>query len=352
MGEPGMTGPLRFLVFGCGAIGTYIGGSLAASGQQVVFLERAGVAESIRQHGLHVKIKDKELRVANPVLVEDIRQALQTGSFHAAILAVKSFDTAALLESLQPVAAQMPPVICFQNGVENEGLIETALGAKAVIPGTVTTAIGRRGLGDVAVEKLRGVGIADVQVRVPGLLEALNTAGLQAQRFTDGPAMKWSKMLTNLQANASSAILNLTPAEILAHPQLFRLEMRMLREALAVMRAQRIRVVDLPGTPVRALAALIQAPAVISRPLLRKALGSGRGGKMPSFHIDLHLARGRSEVDFLNGAVVRFGQKFGVPTPLNHFYNQTLLALTDGRLRIDAYDHDPEAFLKAASNFQ
>lgn len=346
-----MTGPLRFLVFGCGAIGTYIGGSLAASGQQVVFLERAGVAESIRQQGLHVKVKDNELRVANPVLVEDIRQAMQTGSFDAAILAVKSFDTAALLESLQPVVAQMPPVICFQNGVENEGLIETVLGEKAVIPGTVTTAIGRRGLGDVVVEKLRGVGIADVRVRVPGLLDALNTAGLQAQRFTDGPAMKWSKMLTNLQANASSAILNLTPAEVFVHPQLFRFEMRMLREALAVMRAQRIPVVDLPGTPVRAFAALIQAPAVISQPLLRQALGSGRGGKMPSFHIDLHQARGRSEVDFLNGAVVRFGQKFDVPTPLNHFYNQTLLALTDGRLRIDAFDHDPEAFLKAASNF-
>ena len=66
--------------------------------------------------------------------------------------------------------------------------------------------------------------------------------------------MKWSKMLTNLPANATSAILDMTAAEVFAHPGLFRLEMRMLRETLAVMRASRIRVVDLPGVPVRALA--------------------------------------------------------------------------------------------------
>lgn len=348
MGNRGMNDALRFLVFGCGAIGTYIGGSLAASGQQVVFLERANVADSIRGNGLVVQVKDTELRVANPILVENIHQALELGRYDAAILAVKSFDTRGLIESLQPVAGQLPPVICFQNGVENESLIESILGEKSVIPGTVTTAIGRRGVGNVVVEKLRGVGVADVYHRVPGLLEVLNFAGLRAQAFSIGPAMKWSKMLTNLQANASSAILDLTPGEIFAHPQLFRLEMRMLREALSVMQAQGIPVVDLPGTPVRVLAALIKAPAVISQPLLRRALGSGRGKKMPSFHIDLHQGRGRSEVDYLNGAVVRFGLKNNVPTPVNRFYNETLLALSEGRLPIETFRHNPEAFLKAA----
>ncbi len=344
-----MSEPMRFLVFGCGAIGTYLGGSLAASGQQVVFLERAGVVESIRRQGLRVQVKDRELRVANPTLVEDIHQALDLGRYDAAILAVKSFDTLALLQSLQPVAGQLPAVICFQNGVENEGLIANVLGKEHVIAGTVTTAIGRRGLGDVVVEKLRGVGVADVLDRVPYLVEVLNQAGLQAQAYRDGPAMKWSKMLTNLQANASSAILDMTPAELFANARLFRLEMRMLREALAVMRAQGIAVVDLPRTPVRALAALIQAPAVLSGPLLRRALGSGRGGKMPSFHIDLHQGRGRSEVDYLNGAVVRFGVRAGVPTPVNRFYNETLLALSEGRLPLEAFAHQPDAFLKAAS---
>lgn len=343
-----MSAPLRFLVFGCGAIGTYLGGSLAASGQQVVFLERAEQAGTIRAGGLRVQVKERELRVANPILVEDIRQALEMGRFDAAILAVKSFDTLGLLQSLAPVADRLPPVICFQNGVENEALIAGHLGPERVIAGTVTTAIGRRGPGSVVVEKLRGVGVADPRGIVPGLLAALNQAGLQARAYSDGPAMKWSKLLTNLQANASSAILDLTPAEIFAHAGLFRLEMRMLREALDVMRVQGIRVVDLPRTPVRALAMLIQFPAFLSQPLLRRALGSGRGGKMPSFHIDLHQGRGRSEVDYLNGAVVRFGKKFGLVTPVNQFFNETLIALSEGRLPLETFARQPEAFLKAA----
>ncbi len=343
-----MTAPLRFLVFGCGAIGTYIGGSLAASRQQVVFLERPGVAQTIRAQGLRVQTKSTELRVANPTLVENIDQALELGAFDAAILAVKSFDTLGLMQSLQAVADRLPPLICFQNGVENEPLIASFLGEERVIYGTVTTAIGRRGLGDVVVEKLRGVGVANYQDRTPRLLNALNQAGLRAQAYTHGPSMKWSKMLTNLQANASSAILDMTPGEIFAHPGLFRLEMRMLREALRVMQTQAIGVVDLPRTPVRAFAALIQAPPALSQPLLRRALGAGRGGKMPSFHIDLHQGRGRSEVDYLNGAVVRFGRKLGIATPVNQFFNETLLALSEGRLALETYAHRPEEFLKAA----
>lgn len=345
-----MSSSMRFLVFGCGAIGTYLGGSLAATGHQVVFLERPGVAESVRQNGLRIQRKKDELRVANPELVTNIQDALERGRFDAAILAVKSFDTVALIDGLRPYAEAIPPVACFQNGVENEGLIASMLGEKAVIAGTVTTAIGRRGLGEVVVEKLRGVGVADTAGRVPGLVDALNRAGLRAKSYSNSAAMKWSKMITNLQANASSAVLDMTPGEIFTHPQLFRLEMRMLREALAVMRAQGIPVVDLPGTPVKALAVLIQTPAAISQPLLRRALGGGRGGKMPSFHIDLHQGRGRSEVDFLNGAVVRFGEKYGVATPVNRFYNDTLTALSEGRMPLDRYAHRPDAFIRDAVN--
>lgn len=48
---------------------------------------------------------------------------------------------------------------------------------------------------------------------------------------------------------------------------------------------------------------------------------------MPSLHIDLHGGRGKTEVDYLNGAVVRFGLRLGVPTPINRVLNETLLAL-------------------------
>jgi 2-dehydropantoate 2-reductase len=158
--------------------------------------------------------------------------------------------------------------------------------------------------------------------------------------------MKWSKMLTNLLANATSAILGMTPAEIFAHPGLYRLEIGQLSEALKVMEAQDLHAVNLPGTPVRLLAlAVNRFPAWLSRPFLRRAVGAGRGGKMPSFYIDLYGGRGTSEVDYLNGAVVRFGERLGINTPANRHLNQTLLGLTRGDIPLGEFTRQPEKLL-------
>jgi 2-dehydropantoate 2-reductase len=342
---------LRFLCFGAGAIGTYIGGSLALSGQPVIFLERPELASGLRKRGLHLSREGQDFHISDPIVVVTMEEALTRGPYDAAILAVKAFDTAELTQSLAAYNIALPPVICLQNGVENETLLASALGEDKVIPATVTTAIGRSQTGTVTVERLRGVGLSSDHILAPGLAAVFEAAHLCPKLYTNTGAMKWSKMLTNLLANASSAILDMPADAIFAHPGLFRMEMEMLREALRVMRAQGLPVIDLPGTPVRALAFLAGSlPAALSQPLLRPSLGKGRGGKMPSFHIDLHAGRGKSEVDYLNGAVVRFGEKFGVPTPVNRILTQTLLALTRGEIPIDTYAGKPDQLLALLNN--
>ncbi len=279
-------------------------------------------------------------------MTDSIESALVSGPFDAAILAVKAYDTKALSDSLQPFINQMPPVLSFQNGVENEALLASVIGAGRVISGTVTTAIGRKGLGNIVVERLRGIGIATNHPASLKLVAAADQAGLNARPYANPYAMKWSKMLTNLLANASSAILDMPPDQIFADPALFQMEVYQLREALKVMKAQGIPVVDLPATPVRLLALLVSTlPPRLSQPLMRRTLGSGRGAKMPSFHIDLHSGRGKSEVDYLNGAVVRFGERLHIPTPVNRTLNDILLALTSGKLAVDTYAHQPQKLL-------
>jgi 2-dehydropantoate 2-reductase len=76
-----------------------------------------------------------------------------------------------------------------------------------------------------------------------------------------------------------------------------------------------------------------------------KFVGGGRGSKMPSFHIDLHSGRGKSEVDYYNGAVLRAGQKLGIPTPVNQLLTETLLGLTAGQIPLNEYARQPEKFL-------
>jgi len=345
---------LKVLSFGAGAIGTYIGGSLALAGHNLVFVEQSGVAGELHERGLRLDLsldkrrKTKEASLLEPssfVIASSLEDALRYGPFDLALYALKSFDTETALEGMQPFADKMPPILCLSNGVDNEPAIADVLGPEKVIPGTVTSAVGRRAAGDIVLEKLRGVGIATTHPLSDRLVVAFKNAFLNARGFPDADSMKWSKMLTNLLANPASAILDMSAAEIYARADLYKMEIDMLRECLAVMEAQGIEVVDLPGTPVRALAFATRLPLWLSKPLLGRAAGAGRGGKMPSFHIDLHSGRGNSEVDYLHGAVVRAGEKTGVPAPVNRLLTETLLALTNGEMILEKYAHKPEKLL-------
>ena len=343
-----MTERLRILSIGAGAIGTYIGGSLALKGHQVVFVEREDTAEEIRSRGLWLKLGEDEHHIPDPILTQSVEEAVTKFNFDVALFALKSFDTETFLTALPLSIASFPPILCLSNGIDNEPTLVRKFGIDGVIAGTVTSAIGRRGAGDIVLERLRGMGIAGSHDLSGILLDSFKEAGLNPRLYPDAAAMKWSKMLTNLIANASSAILDLSPAEIFSHPALYQLEISQLRETLAVMKAQNIKVVDLPGTPVRALAFAVRSlPMVISRPLITKAVASGRGGKMPSFHIDLHGGRGKSEVGYLNGAVVREGERLGIPTPANSLLAVTLLDLIDKKLLVDDYRKNPARLLDA-----
>ncbi|HKJ38189.1 MAG TPA: ketopantoate reductase family protein [Anaerolineales bacterium] len=349
-----INGKLKVLVFGAGAIGTYFGGSLALAGHQVVFVERQNVVDELKEKGLRLDLTLDSRRQTKDVsrvdssafvIVASLEDALRYGPFDLALFALKSFDTQSALEGIKPFADKMPPILCLSNGVANEPAIAEALGADKVIYGTVTTAIGRRGAGDIVLEKLRGVGVARGHALSEKLNDAMNKAFLNSQLFEDADSMKWSKMLTNLIANPTSAILDMTAGEVFANKDLYKIEIDMLKECLAVMEAQGFEVVDLPGTPVRALAFATTLPLWLSRPLLGRAAGAGRGAKMPSFHIDLHSDRGKSEVDYLHGAVVRAGEKYNVPTPVNKVLTETLMALTNKEVELEEFAKKPEKLL-------
>lgn len=337
---------MRFLFLGAGAIGTYVGGSLAAAGHQVTFSEQPDAARAIAADGLRLTRGGVTSEVRDFTIFGSAAEALAAGPYDVAVCALKSFDTEAALTSLLATGEAVPPVLSLQNGVANEPLIGALLGADQVVTGTVTTAVSKPGTGQVIEEKLRGIGIALNHPLGQALVDALNDAGLQAVGYPEPQAMKWSKLLTNLTGNATSAILDEPVSVLFADRRTYGIEIAVLRECLAVMAAMGLRPVDLPGTPVRALALAAKSlPRFIAQPALTKALGGGRGDKMPSFHIDLHSGRGRTEVRFLNGAVADRGAELGVPTPVNRTLTDTLEALSSGSESIERFRHQPDALL-------
>jgi 2-dehydropantoate 2-reductase len=336
---------MNVLVFGAGAIGGYLGGALALQKHRVVFLERPHNANRLKS-GVSLTIGDQVHQIADIQFVTSIEDALKLAKFDLALFALKSYDTASALQSIKPHVSELPPFLCLQNGIENEAALAGVLGVAKVIAGTVTTSVAKDGPGQIRLERLRGVGIAAGHPLSSQIMSALDAANLNPRLYPNSDSMKWSKLLTNLLCNATCAILDLKPAEIMANSAIFKLEIAQLREALAVMKALKLQVVDLPGTPVRALAfAASRLPLALARPLMARSVGRGRGGKMPSLHIDLHSGKGRSEVDWLNGAVVRASQRLRIETPVNKLLNQTLSGLVSGALDKNEFRGQPEKLI-------
>jgi 2-dehydropantoate 2-reductase len=135
--------------------------------------------------------------------------------------------------------------------------------------------------------------------------------------------MKWSKLLANLIANATGAILDMDSDVIYRDPRLFEVERRQLREAVAVMKRLGLSPVALPGGAVPWLARSLWLPSWLARPILTRVVGGARAGKAPSLRLHVRSAAPgapsaeQTEVEWMNGAVARAGAELGVATPVN-----------------------------------
>ena len=336
---------MKIIIFGAGAIGTYVGASLILASQEVHFLERQPSAGILGKQGITMRKKSMVQKVSGLNIHSSLNSIGNLSEFDLGILAVKSYDTKDFINSMSGFLKELPAILSLQNGVENENWLAETLGWEKVIGGSVTTAIGRSAPGEITVEKLRGIGIAGSSPLVPQIVAVFNRAGLKARRYSNVPGMKWSKMLTNLPANASAAILNMLPAEVFADRDLFEMEMLQLREALSVMKAKGYPVTNLPGTPVRLLAAGCRFPGWAGQPLIGGFLSRGRGDKKPSFLLEIQNDTGKTEVGYLNGAVERFGKEMGIPTPVNTGLNNILQQMAEGRVDRQEFDHKPSRLL-------
>lgn len=346
---------LNILIVGAGAIGCFVGGRLAATGQNVTLLGRAPLMNKINGDGLVLRHPTRPRETAYPTTATSLEQL--SAPFDFILISVKAPDTPQVIEQL--AASRLPLadayLVSLQNGIGNEEKLAGTFGSKKVVAGTVTIPISMPEPGVIEVSKDKGgLGLAPLQPGQPvqALADALNFAGLTTPIYPDYQAMKWSKLLLNIVNNASSAILDQPPARIIGNRRLFNLEIEALREGVAVMKAMGLQAVKLPGYPVDWLAWLVGAgwlPLPVKGAILRPAMVSGRGTKMPSLHIDLVAGRPGSEIEVLNGAIAQAGQKLGVDTPVNQALTDILRGLVAGELRRADYRHQPDRLLQAVA---
>jgi 2-dehydropantoate 2-reductase len=158
--------------------------------------------------------------------------------------------------------------------------------------------------------------------------------------------MKWSKLLLNILGNALPTILDWPPIRVYAHRSMFDLERAVMRETMAVMRRLGLRAEPLPGYAVPLFTwAMERLPGSVLHPLFRQLFVSGRGGKMPSLHLDLLKGKPKSEVDFLNGAVVEHARRLGLQVPSNQALHRVLKAIVSGEMAWTEFRAQPKKLL-------
>ncbi len=290
-------------IIGAGAMGTLFGYHLAVLCDVTMLDANPDVIAAVERKGL--AIDDQPAR-----RVAVARRPQELYGSQILFLFVKAVDT---LHALRPFAGELDPVtpiVSLQNGIGNEDAIRTALGgAVPVILGVttesaVTVSPGR--------SRTSGRGNTVVGSASPAssrmVADLLNRSGLQAAVAYDIRPHLWGKLVANCAINALSAILNCDAGKILKDPSAARLAELLAEEAAAVAAAMKI---NLPFVnPWQYVADVI-------------AVGADAPSSMA-----FDLASGHpSEIDHINGAVVAFGHRAGVPTP----YNDAMVRLVKAR---------------------
>jgi 2-dehydropantoate 2-reductase len=303
---------MKIGVLGAGAIGCYLGGKLIAAGHDVVLVGRLG--DEIRANGLEltdyagarVTLAGDQVRyVAEPGPLRDVEVVLVT---------VKSMATEDAARPLASILARRTLIVSFQNGVSNPRCLRRVLPENPVLAGMVPFNVARTApgrfhngtSGPLAIEKSAGA-------EVP-IVDALRSAGFDVDRYRSLEALQWSKLLVNLN-NAVNALAGLPLYQQIRDRTYRRVMAACVREGLAVMRANGIRVVRV-GRIVPSL-----APIVLSLPnplFLRVAAAMVKVDPTArsSMLDDLELGR-VTEIDYLNGEIVRLANDRGMTAPVN-----------------------------------
>lgn len=294
---------MRIVIVGAGALGSLFGGLLAQSGQKVWLYNPSNIAHiaAIRTDGLHIETPEGTLQIALSATdrLDEIGQPVDLlGIF------VKAYDTEKALEGTRSLISKETWALSVQNGIGSEAIISrhvpethllrgtTAQGATLVRPGLIKWAgRGPTRLGMFQSKK-------PTASLTQEIIAALNQAGLETEWVTDVDPILWEKLLINAAINPLTALFDCPNGRLVEDSTLRALLHDIVAEALPLVQPHGIQLsldqaIDRVEAVCRATAENISS-----------MLQDVRRGK-------------RTEIDFINGALVREGERLRQATPIN-----------------------------------
>lgn len=283
---------MKVAVMGAGAVGCYYGAMLARAGHEVVLIGRPAHVEAVRARGLRLEAQsfDEHVPMAASTEPDAVRGA------DLVLFCVKSTDTEAAAAQIAPHLAPGALVLTLQNGVDNDERARSVLRTHEVAAAVVYVATGMAGPGHVK-HNGRGELVIAPSARGEEVAQALRAAGVPTEISDNVRGALWAKLVLNCAYNALSAITQLPYGVLVRNEGVPGVLRDVVAECLAVARAEGVTI---PGD-------IDAAVAGIARTMPAQFSSTAQD-----------LARGkRSEIDHLNGFVLRRGEALGVPVPAN-----------------------------------
>lgn len=302
---------LRIAVMGAGAVGCYYGALLARAGHPVTLIGRPAHVQAVRERGLRLQTAVLDVQV--PLAASTEASAVEGAD--VVLFCVKSSDSEDAARQIRPHLAPGALVLTLQNGADNDERVRAVLDASTPVAAAVVyVATAMAGPGHVQ-HHGRGELVIAPSPRSEAVAAQFAAAGIPTQISDNVRGALWAKLVLNCAYNALSALSQQPYGPLVQVPGVTDVIADTVAECLAVAQADGVTI---PGD--------IQAAV--------RGIAATMPGQYSSTAQD--LARGKpSEIDHLNGYVVRRGAALGVPTPLNRAL-QVLVKLAEARKAAEA----------------
>lgn len=283
---------MNIAIMGAGAVGTYFGALLAQAGHAVTLIGREAHVAAIRAQGVLLESGGRQARIA----LGASTQAEAVRGADLVLCCVKSADTLAAARAMAPHLAPTARVLSLQNGLGNAETLAQALPGQAIAAVLVYAAVGLGGPGHV-IHRGGGELVMAADALDAAASAAFRDAGIPVRLSDNLAGEQWTKLALNCCWNALSAITQQNYGQLWRNSHVEPLLRDILRECLAVAAAEGVGLAQDPW------------PAIVR-------VAQQMPGQTSSTAQDLARQRA-SEIDQLNGHVVRRGEAHGIPTPAN-----------------------------------
>jgi 2-dehydropantoate 2-reductase len=292
---------MKICILGSGALGSTIGGVLTESGSEVYLIDTwAEHVNTMNRQGLKLRedASDRTLQVRAATDCHGI------GPADLILVLVKSYHTKEAIKNATPIIGDKSVVLSFQNGLGNEETLAEAVGKDHVIGGRTFAGGVMLGPGHVMAGckgKQTYVGELDGRIteRVNEIAKQFNQAGLETIVSSNIVGIMWDKLLINVATGALSGITRLPYGELYQVKEIMDCALEAVSEVIAVAKAMGVKLTITDPKKVWLKAAENLPPEFKASMLQDIEKGS------------------RTEIDSINGLVVRLGEEHGVPTPVN-----------------------------------